>query len=224
MPTIDLKAIRERADAASPGPWKATHGERIMSGDRECEGIVDVDGNDIVKTDSGCYPPRMRDAEFIVHARADVPALLDLVDDAVGALLDAEVMTTWGLGTFERTGAGVAPFQLVGAHNAIVRALTLAGYPDGASRDAERVARERAKGYAASVHEMQARSFGISAAQHGALVKDGEPQQTWLLDGMRHTRGSAECCAPGPCSRCGARVHRQGSTFGMIYQCEACDQ
>lgn len=70
MTTIDTKAIRERADAASQGPWT--------------EGI---DGNPRVYAkdncpDAGCIASFMRrkDIHFVAHARTDVPALCDEVD------------------------------------------------------------------------------------------------------------------------------------------------
>jgi hypothetical protein len=66
----ELKAIRERADKATPGPWRW---------DTEFCEIRAVDDYDraIVETDSGCYGPCAEDAMFIAAVRADVPALLD---------------------------------------------------------------------------------------------------------------------------------------------------
>lgn len=76
-----LAEIRDRADAASPGPWFAHKAE---FGLKECRGITTSPelhaGDDIVVTDSGVYPPEMPDALFIAHARTDVPDLLAEVE------------------------------------------------------------------------------------------------------------------------------------------------
>jgi hypothetical protein len=64
MTTDDLAAIKARADAATPGPWAIDFGSVVAS-----------DGEDFV---TPCYPDErgQLDADFIAHAREDVPALL----------------------------------------------------------------------------------------------------------------------------------------------------
>lgn len=75
MTDLDLDDIQARADAATEGPWTAhTAGER--GGDHwyicdEGESIAHVSANDGVNEDQ-----REPDAEFIAHAREDVPALI----------------------------------------------------------------------------------------------------------------------------------------------------
>lgn len=94
-PPAQIAAIREREQKATTGPWKA---ER-ESADR-CGGIHpdyhNHDGDDcyefgradyatcparqeIVTTDSGYYGPTWPDADFIAHAREDIPYLLELL-------------------------------------------------------------------------------------------------------------------------------------------------
>jgi hypothetical protein len=67
---LDLDAIEARANAATPGPWE--HGERCVwqAGMlNTAEIAVDCEhGNGGIR--------RHADAEFIAHARTDVPALL----------------------------------------------------------------------------------------------------------------------------------------------------
>lgn len=89
---IDLKAIRARADAATPGPWEALPDNGHRTDKTRCHGIVGPKPEkpaedwekwervNIVITDSGYYPPRMPDAVFIAAARQDVPALCDRVE------------------------------------------------------------------------------------------------------------------------------------------------
>jgi hypothetical protein len=60
--SADVIEIRARAEAATPGPWWEDHAE-IMSHD----GMVSMP----------CVRPV--DAEFIAHARTDVPALCERV-------------------------------------------------------------------------------------------------------------------------------------------------
>ncbi len=60
----DPDAIRARCEAATPAPWEA-------------------DDNDIWTADGDRFigsPPRIADAEFIAHARTEIPALLDEIE------------------------------------------------------------------------------------------------------------------------------------------------
>ena len=100
MTDLDLAAIRARAEAATKGPWEVCafdsgHSKFEMSvsvitesaGDRIC----DMDGlgrtwNEIDARDDG-----MADAEFIAHAREDIPALLaelDRLNATIGRVRD----------------------------------------------------------------------------------------------------------------------------------------
>ena len=84
-PPLDLDAIWARADKATPGPWHKEHDEY---------GCVDIGNYGWVAT--GPFVPQydvdspqgQADAEFIAHAREDVPALLAEVT-ALRAELDA---------------------------------------------------------------------------------------------------------------------------------------
>ncbi len=79
-----LEQIEARVTGAKTGPWFAHPTDREPSdGERaRCDGIRTsrkrFGGVDVVVTDSGVYPPDLPTAEFIAHARTDVP---DLVDD-----------------------------------------------------------------------------------------------------------------------------------------------
>jgi hypothetical protein len=76
MTNEELKAIRERAEAATPGPWIA-EGETVYS-----SGVLIA----------GTYPAMICDdcditeAEFIAHAREDVPKLLAEIERLRSAL------------------------------------------------------------------------------------------------------------------------------------------
>src|SRR5262245_60881526 len=80
-----LEEIAARASAAVSGPWYA-HPHRPPDLDA-CDGITtapgpDDRGNLIVETDSANYPPDLSTAQFIAHARTDVPDLIsDLQDE-----------------------------------------------------------------------------------------------------------------------------------------------
>jgi len=93
-----IPAIRQRVEKATPGPWEATHG-----GGNRCDGISTLfhthelhekcwdfpncpGGREIVTTDGGYYGPNWADAEFIAHAREDIPALLAAWDTQQTAL------------------------------------------------------------------------------------------------------------------------------------------
>lgn len=69
MTEEQLQAIEARAEAATPGPWRAAPSAR--SGDE----VVVAEGYITVAYLSG-RPVGERDARFIAAARADVPALV----------------------------------------------------------------------------------------------------------------------------------------------------
>lgn len=63
--TIDLDAIRERAEVATPGPWKATASyPHVVFQPDDC----------MISTNLAGDP--LRDAAFIAHARDDLPNLI----------------------------------------------------------------------------------------------------------------------------------------------------
>lgn len=65
--TERLKGIRERAEAATAGPWELIGGGEYVTG-------VSI----LVAPDDGGVTGN--DAEFIAHARTDLPRLLDAVE------------------------------------------------------------------------------------------------------------------------------------------------
>lgn len=109
-----LEAIRQRVDAATPGPWMAAneHGNlppesspawcvcQMRPGYENMEGQVDDRGRrdgwlrDVAET-PGRKHEYDHDAEFIAHAREDVPALLREVD-RLRAMFDG-MTDEWGI-------------------------------------------------------------------------------------------------------------------------------
>lgn len=75
--TLDLDAIRARAEAASPGPWTIENGSIVHAGPSESRSnerwgmfvVASVGAHDIGR-------PGAANTAFIAHARTDVPALL----------------------------------------------------------------------------------------------------------------------------------------------------
>lgn len=67
--TLDLEAIKARAEAATPGPW-----ERRITTFTSCG----VQGPEMAIYDEGGHGEE--DAEFIAHARTDIPALVAEVE------------------------------------------------------------------------------------------------------------------------------------------------
>jgi hypothetical protein len=76
MTDSELDEIEKRANAATPGSWTVGHPDVESDDGRWVEGIMAANGNQIVETDSGYYPPRRMDADFIAAAREDVPKLV----------------------------------------------------------------------------------------------------------------------------------------------------
>jgi hypothetical protein len=80
-PPLDLDAIRARADAATPGPWMhATHTGRkdgvSLVGQISKRGT----GQAVAVLADSDVRQRAKDAEFVAHAREDVPALVAEVE------------------------------------------------------------------------------------------------------------------------------------------------
>ena len=97
MGELDLNAIQERADAATPGPWLHDESEDFMGCGSVFTGAESLLGGEIAAPNGDLYPrsgysPR-DDMVFIANARQDVPALLAEVKrlhswDGVMSLLD----------------------------------------------------------------------------------------------------------------------------------------
>jgi len=68
---VDLDAIRARAEAATPGPWRAEQYDDCFIEPKICM----IPAN-------GCYDYKKfwGNSQFIAHAREDIPALLDYID------------------------------------------------------------------------------------------------------------------------------------------------
>lgn len=91
-----LAAIRERADAATPGPWKVA-----WDGDADPDGAWSAEWPWLIRQD--IYPGKSvanlaeveastEDAEFIAYARTDIPALLAEIDRFKRAIRELDVL------------------------------------------------------------------------------------------------------------------------------------
>jgi hypothetical protein len=78
LPDEELAEIRQRCDAATPGPWRSmAEGRDHTSGDSFIMvGRGNNRGDDIYVT-VGRRPAPVADLDFIAAARLDVPRLLD---------------------------------------------------------------------------------------------------------------------------------------------------
>jgi hypothetical protein len=83
MKREELEAIRKRSEAATPGPWywdkfnldEDDYDTEMPYLNSEKDSIMDFgDGEQFYPTEG--TPPNEADAEFIAHAREDVPKLL----------------------------------------------------------------------------------------------------------------------------------------------------
>jgi hypothetical protein len=73
---INLKSIRERAEAATPGPWEDIH-PNADDGDIRVH-VARPDNRTVVRdADTVAWKLKAKDAAFIAHARTDIPALCD---------------------------------------------------------------------------------------------------------------------------------------------------
>lgn len=85
MTTPSYDRIRERVNAATPGPWAWDEEGFMGAGSVWCASEQDsLFGGPIAEPSGDCYPrggyaPK-EDMTFIAHAREDVPTLLDALD------------------------------------------------------------------------------------------------------------------------------------------------
>jgi hypothetical protein len=93
MTEEELKAIRERVDAATPGPWQygsydgnysigSKVGDYIawnVARHKCCRLYIDEEGNEQFDC-SGTGPMNRNDAIFVANARADISRLLDYIN------------------------------------------------------------------------------------------------------------------------------------------------
>ncbi len=70
---MSIASIKARLEAATPGPWQVV--EMEWAGGRVEYGVGPVDAEGIPT----CTPLTEADAEFIAHARDDIPELLEMV-------------------------------------------------------------------------------------------------------------------------------------------------
>lgn len=98
MSAPDVKAVRERAEKATPGPWGITrwpgaepYGFDICTGEGSPTAL-----NVTVGDDGGGAFFNDDDAIFCAHSREDVPALCDRVEE-LELELETEVVRTGGL-------------------------------------------------------------------------------------------------------------------------------
>ena len=79
----ELSAIRERAEKAAKGPWKAFIEDR----DFECgSSFIQTQGDDIELTGAA-----EADYDFIANARQDIPKLLDEIDRLRALISEGDV-------------------------------------------------------------------------------------------------------------------------------------
>lgn len=89
----DLDAIRQRVNAATPGPWHAEDKgafHEIYTKGLGTNPLLPYEPPILLSSSEPDEEIRREDAEFIVHAREDVPVLLDEIDRLREELRQAE--------------------------------------------------------------------------------------------------------------------------------------
>lgn len=96
-PTLDLDTIEHRANAATPGPWYTESSdepqERLIStrqpenriGHQQWSGLAIANGCDDFPDEGALVAAD--NAEFIAHARTDIPALVKAIRDLYAGII-----------------------------------------------------------------------------------------------------------------------------------------
>jgi len=90
---LDLPAIRARVDAATEGPWRIADPLPGLQSGESGSPRYDIEPDGIATQLSGLVEWRIpADADFIAHARTDVPALLDALATAQAELAASQAV------------------------------------------------------------------------------------------------------------------------------------
>lgn len=88
MNETELELIRARTEKATPGPWQVERTEDVWSISAEAGDIVQTVYESDWQYEAGGVQ-RIGDAEFVAHARDDIPLLLAEVDRLQAKIADA---------------------------------------------------------------------------------------------------------------------------------------
>jgi hypothetical protein len=103
----ELAAIRERAEKATPGPWRWSNA-KVLNGKYDFVPQGSYLADTLIMF-GDTYENGEHDAEFIAHAREDIPRLLDEIErlQRVMAALDDEGMFRLGYVEWDEIWQGV---------------------------------------------------------------------------------------------------------------------
>lgn len=96
--TIDLEKLKALAEKATPGPWFVLRNE-LDDPDNVLVHGISSDGlhDDIARTDSGAYPPREDDAQYIAAANPQTILAMCEELEAARAMRDGlNIDDIWG--------------------------------------------------------------------------------------------------------------------------------
>lgn len=96
MSALDIKTIRDRAEAATPGPWNDVRIGRVGNGSGASheEQIVNADGVGVVIQTHDGSDQAMANTVFVCHARTDIPDLCDEVERLRAGVREAAAIAT----------------------------------------------------------------------------------------------------------------------------------
>lgn len=88
--TTRISQIRERAEKASPGPWRGSYKGYSVRSDAGDETVTIAASPNAHDTKKDTWERWLNNEAFIAHARADIPWLLERLGDAEGLLHQAK--------------------------------------------------------------------------------------------------------------------------------------
>lgn len=128
-PKPDLQAIRERAEKATPGPWSAEDRRRaalknirVIAGREDVCELSHVHQRDYQGSFRGDHAAAdaldiigLANADFIAHARQDIPDLLAYVERLESSLARVTLERDEAVGLLRRCYRGAVPFVDIAA-------------------------------------------------------------------------------------------------------------
>jgi hypothetical protein len=100
MTTDEYNEIKKRAEAATPGPWESNHNweqDKFTDQYAAWGESPAISGNSL----SSVIPQATLDANFIAHARKDIPALLAEIDRLHAIVANESYSAGWSNAMFD---------------------------------------------------------------------------------------------------------------------------
>lgn len=118
--TIDIEAIRERAEKATPGPWRQNAARSRDYLDTVHVWGVGGTADEVALIGRSTLDQQNDDSDFIAHARTDIPALVTALEERDARIAELREALAVYVHAFDTDNA-VPPFIVAKARAALAK-------------------------------------------------------------------------------------------------------